>query len=116
MDRSTKIESNRLPGLTPRVLLMVLLIAPINCYFLVQMELVRYTFPTWTVPLSNVIFILMVIMTLNYPVRWIAPRIALRPDELLVLYVMLSLITTLAACDTIPVRPAGVRLRHWRVR
>lgn len=100
MDRSIRAEPNRLPGLTPRVLLIVILIAPVNCYFLVQMELVRYTFPTWTVPLSNVIFILMVIMTLNYPIRWIAPRVALRPDELLVLYVMLSFITTLSACDT----------------
>ena len=89
-----------MPGLTPRVLLLALLIAPVNCYLLVQMELVRYTFPTWTVPLSNVIFILMVILVLNYPIRWLAPRAALRQDELLVLYVMLSFITTMAACDT----------------
>jgi len=91
--------TNKLSGLTPRVLFIVLLIAPINCYFLIQMELVRYTFPTWIVPLSNVIFILMVIMVINYPIRWLAPGIALRRDELLVLYVMMSLITTLSACD-----------------
>jgi hypothetical protein len=64
------------------------------------MELVRYTFPTWTVPLSNVIFILMAVVAINYLIRWIAPRAALRQDELLVLYVMLSFITTLSACDT----------------
>ncbi len=94
-----KIRTDKLPGLTPRVLFLVLLIAPINTYFLIQMELVRYTFPTWIVPLSNVIFILMVIMVINYLIRWIAPSIALRQDEFLVLYVMLSFITTLSACD-----------------
>ena len=41
---------------------LFLLIMPINCYFLFQMELVRYTFPTWVVPLSNVIFILLLSM------------------------------------------------------
>jgi hypothetical protein len=100
MDRSIETKSNRLPGLTPRVVFITLLIAPVNCYLLVQMELVRYTFPTWTVPLSNVIFILTVVTVINYAIRWIAPRAALRQDELLVLYVMLSFITTLSACDT----------------
>jgi hypothetical protein len=100
VNSSNNAKSGKMPGLTPRVLFLALLIAPVNCYLLVQMELVRYTFPTWTVPLSNVIFILMVILVLNYPIRWLAPRAALRRDELLVLYVMLSFITTMAACDT----------------
>lgn len=93
------MKKDKQPGLTPRVLLIVLLFAPINNYFLVQMELVRYTFPTWIVPLSNVIFILMFVIVINYLIRWLAPSIALRQDELLVLYVMLSFITTLSACD-----------------
>ena len=47
---------NRQYGLTVRVLFLVLLIAPVNCYLLIQMELVRYTFPTWVVPLSECYF------------------------------------------------------------
>ena len=80
-------------------MLLVLILAPISCYLLMQMELVRHTFFTWTVPLSNVIFILMIIMALNYPIRWIASRATLRRDEMLMLYVMLSLIITMAGCD-----------------
>ena len=92
-------KQSKLPGLTLRVLLLALLIAPIACYLLMQMELVRHTFLTWTVPLSNVIFILMVILALDYPIRWIASRAALRRDEMLALYVMLSLIITMAGGD-----------------
>ena len=86
-------------GLTWRILFIVILIAPINCYFLIQMELVRYTFPTWVVPLSNVIFILVTIIIVNLLLSWIWPSSVLRADELIVLYVMLSLTTTMAGCD-----------------
>jgi len=99
MDSAEGIKSSKRPGLTPRVLLLILILAPINCYFLIQMELVRYTFPTWIVPLSNVIFTLMVIIVINYLIGWINPRSALRQGELLVLYVVLSITTTLAAGD-----------------
>jgi len=63
------------------------------------MEVVRYTYPTWIVPLANVVFTLMVVMILNYLIRRMTPRLALRQDELLVLYVMLSLITTMMGVD-----------------
>ena len=59
-------------GLTARVLFLVLLIAPVNCFLLIQMELVRYTFPTWVVPLSNVIFILVGVLVLNALIRLVA--------------------------------------------
>ena len=65
---------DKMPGLTVRLLLIALILVPINSYFLLQMELVRYTFPTWIVPLSNVIFFLAVVMVVNHLVRQIAPR------------------------------------------
>ena len=92
---------DRQRGLTWRVLLIVLLVAPINCYLLIQMELVRYTFPTGFVPLSNVIFILMGTLVINRLIHLFAPSVVLRRDELLLLYVMLSLGTTLAGCDVL---------------
>ena len=92
-------KNDKMPGLTVRLLLIALILVPINSYFLLQMELVRYTFPTWIVPLSNVIFFLAVVMVVNHLVRQIAPRLALRHGELLVLYVMLSITTTMAAGD-----------------
>ena len=67
-------KNDKKPGLTVRLLLIALILVPINSYFLLQMELVRYTFPTWIVPLSNVIFFLAVVMVVNHLVRQIAPR------------------------------------------
>ena len=91
--------NNRMPGLTARLLLISLVLVPLNSYFLLQMELVRYTFPTWIVPLSNVIFFLAIVMVVNNLIRQIIPRLALRHGELLVLYIMLSITTTMSAGD-----------------
>ena len=88
-------------GLTLRVLLLVLLIAPINIYYLIQMELVRYTYFAWTVPLANVIFILTIVIVINTLISLFASIVALRRRELLTLYVMLSIITILAGCDVL---------------
>ena len=87
--------------LTWRVVLLFAITAPINCYFLIQMELVRYTFPTWVVPLSNVIFILTAVMLMNAVIRLLKSSLALGQGELLFLYVTLSLATTLAGCDVL---------------
>ena len=91
--------NNRMPGLTARLLLISLVLVPLNSYFLLQMELVRYTFPTWIVPLSNVIFFLAIVMVVNNLIRQIIPRLALRHGELLVLYIILSITTTMSAGD-----------------
>ena len=87
--------------LTWRVVLIFAITAPINCYFLIQMEVVRYTFPTWVVPLSNVIFILTAVMVINAVIRLLRSNLALGQGELLFLYVTLSLATTLAGCDVL---------------
>ena len=101
------------PGLTLRLLLVALIFIPINTYFLLQMELVRYTFPTWIVPLSNVIFTLAVVMVINTLVRQVAPRIALRHGELAVFYVMLSITTTLSAGDILQSVLSALEYAFW---
>ena len=45
-------------GLTLKSFVVALLLTPINVYWIIELEVVRYTFPTWTHPLFNVIFIL----------------------------------------------------------
>ena len=84
---------------TWRAFLIFVVIAPINCYFLIQMELVRYTFPTWVVPYSNVIFILIAVLLINVFLRILKLKYTFGQGELLFLYVSLSFATTLAGCD-----------------
>ena len=88
-------------ALTWRILFIFAITAPINCYFLIQMELVRYTFPTWVVPLSNVIFILTAVMLINSIIHLLKASAALGQGELLFLYVTLSVATSLAGCDVL---------------
>lgn len=96
-----ELKSPQQRTLTWRVVLLFAITAPINCYFLIQMELVRYTFPTWVVPLSNVIFILTAVMLINGIIRLLKSNLAFGQGELLFLYVTLSLATTLAGCDVL---------------
>ncbi len=86
---------------TWRILFIFAIIAPVNCYFLIQMELVQYTFPTWVVPLSNVIFLLAAVLLINGIIRLLKASFALSQGELLFLYVTLSFATTLAGCDVL---------------
>ena len=81
-------------ALTWRVISIFAITAPINCYFLIQMEIVRYTFPTWVVPFSNVIFILTAVMLINGVIRLLKSDFALGQGELLLIYVTLSFATT----------------------
>ncbi len=96
-DKLTSSTQQRI--LTWRTLFIFVLIAPINCYFLIQMELVRYTFPTWVVPYSNVIFILVAVLLINIFLRILKLKYTFGQGELLFLYVSLSFATTLAGCD-----------------
>lgn len=77
--------------LTPRVVILAILLIIVNDYWLTQMEVVRYIFPTYAAPFWNAIITLFVLILLNMPVRRIFPRIALARTELLAIYVMVSI-------------------------
>ncbi len=93
------MSSPQQSAFTWRAFLIFVVIAPINCYFLIQMELVRYTFPTWVAPYSNVIFILIAVLLINVLLRILKLKYTFGQGELLFLYVSLSFATTLAGCD-----------------
>ena len=50
-----KIEALK-GGITLRALLLSAILIPLNCYWLIELEMVCYTTPTWVVPFSNVLF------------------------------------------------------------
>jgi Family of unknown function (DUF6785)/Domain of unknown function (DUF6784) len=93
------------PSLMPRAVtwrsvLVGLVLIPLNAYWLVQMERVRYSAHPTTVSLFfNVVFILLVLQSLNMVVARLRPRAALERGELLVIYAMLAVASTLASHD-----------------
>ncbi len=81
-------------GLTSRSILLTLLLLPLSSLWLIQQETVRYTFPTWAAPISNVIFIVVVLMFFNGVLEKLFRRRFLNQAEFLMIYFLLSI----AAC------------------
>ena len=79
-------------GITLKALLLGIALIPINCYWLVQMEIIRYSvYSTLYSLFFNVVFSIFVVLLLSIPLRKLAPRISLNQSELLTIYVMLSI-------------------------
>jgi len=85
------------PLLTPRAVVLALLLAVVNDYWIVQLEVVRYSFATYAAPFYNCIFSLLVVTAANLAVKRRFPRVALTQAELITVYVMLSI--TSAVCS-----------------
>lgn len=81
-----------------RAMALAVALAVVNDYWIVQLEVVRYSFATYAAPFYNVIFTLLLLTGANFLVRKHAPRWALSRVELLTVYVMLSVIS--AVCST----------------
>lgn len=83
--------------LTVRAALLSTLLAVLNDYWIVQLEVVRNSFATYAAPFYNVVFTLFVLTAANAILRRWMPRAALSRGELLVIYVMVSI--TSAVCS-----------------
>ena len=91
-------------GVTARALLVGVVLLPVNAYWVTQMAVVRYEGHPTTVSLFfNCIFILSVLLGLNAVAKRVLPRLALHRNELIVIYVMLGIGSSLAGHDTIQV-------------
>jgi hypothetical protein len=104
--RPTPVREPSAPALTPRravtwrSLLISLLLIPPNAYWLVQMEIVRYSAHPTTISLFfNVVFLLLVVTVINAGVARLWRRAALNRGELLVVYAMLAVASCLPAHD-----------------
>jgi len=82
---------------TLRAVILALILAVINDYWIVQLEVVRYSFATYAAPFYNCVFTLLVVTALNLLVRRVSPQNALRRMELLTIYAMVSI--TSAVCS-----------------
>ena len=91
-------------AVTWRSLLIAVILLPLNAYWVVQMEIVRYSaHPTTVSLLFNVIFIILILTLINHAIakRW--PRAALTRPELLFLYSALAIASVLTGHDSIEI-------------
>ncbi len=87
-------------SVTVRAILLALLLMPVNAYWIVMMERVRYSAHPTTISLFfNCVFILVVLTGLNQLVLRVRPRWALAQGELLLIYAMLGIASCMAGHD-----------------
>ena len=92
-----------LNGLTAKSLLIATFIFPVNVFWIIQLEVVRYTHPTLVHPLSNAIFIIFWLVIVGYSLKIISPKIGLTPQEVLTIYIMLCVVSSLCSHDMIEI-------------
>ena len=92
---------NQPPRISLKPFLIVLVLIPFNSYFLIKLEIVHYNLLTNTVPLSNVVFALVILTAINWLLKKFIPPVALNQGELMLVYVMLSLATTLGSLSMV---------------
>ncbi len=89
---------------TPKAVCTALLLIPLNAYWVIKMEAIRYSGHPTTISLFfNVVFILAVLILLNGLLKRIAPKFLYSPGEMLTVYIMLALSSAIAGHDMIEV-------------
>lgn len=99
-------------GITLRSLLIALILIPVNCFWIIQLEIVRYTHPTLVAPLANVIFSILVLILLNRALKRFK-FLSLSPPELLSIYVFLSVGLSLCSHDILEVLISSMGHAFW---
>ncbi|MDH7570113.1 MAG: hypothetical protein QHJ73_11070, partial [Armatimonadota bacterium] len=102
--RAAELGSRHQPAVTLRAVLIGLVLMPVNAYWVVQMERIRYSAHPTTISLFfNAVFTLVVLTLLNVAVGRRRPAWTLKQGELLVVYTMVALASALAGHDALQV-------------
>ena len=98
----TPLPPPRARSVTPRALLLGMALMPVNAYWVIMMENIRYSAHPTTISLFfNCIFILVVLTGINGLVARVRPRWAFAQGELLLVYAMLCIGSCMAGHDFI---------------
>ena len=100
------LTSSRIPahGVTLKSILIAVILIPINCYWVIEMEVIRYSGHPVTISLFfNVIFSLFMVIGVNYLLRRFVPSLALVQSELVVVYLMLSIASGITGHDMLEI-------------
>ena len=102
-----------LERITIRSLLIGLLLIPINCFWILQFEFNRWSFPTYLVPYYNVIFCLLLLVGISMLMKTISPSWALSPTELLVPYLMMCMASSICSHNMMEILVTSIGHPFW---
>ncbi len=96
-----------------RAIILGLVLIPINCYWIAQLEVVRYTHLTLIVPFPNVIFILLILVSINVVFKKVFSGFGLNQQELLIIYIMLSIASAISSIDMLQILVPSMGHAFW---
>lgn len=106
IQKSQPLTPSKIPthGVTLKSILIASILIPINCYWVIEMEVIRYSGHPVTISLFfNVIFSLLVVMSFNQLLKRFIPRLALIQSELVIVYLMLSIASGITGHDMLEI-------------
>ena len=101
-------------GVTLRAIALGLLLLPVNTYFImVNGKTYGRSFPTTVSIIFNVVITLTAVITVNYVIKRLRPRLALKQEELLTVHIMLCLSSAIAGFDIMQTLVVMIPGGHW---
>jgi len=102
------------PNVTIRSIIVGLAIIPINAVWLILMEEFRYSgHPTTSSLFFNVVFWLFLLILLNLILKRFSAKIALKQGELITIYIMLSISSSISGHDALISLPSVLGHAFW---
>lgn len=107
-------DVTRRSGITWRSLLVSAALIPLNAYWVVQMEVVRYSaHPTTVSLLFNAVFLLLALTAANFALARVLPGRQLSQAELLAVYAMVCVASAIAGHDFVQVLTPSLAWPFW---
>ena len=113
MKRTRATDASAATVIRLRAVVLGTLAIPLNAFWITQVELNRWSFPTSLVPFYNAIFTLALIALCNAALTRYAPAERLRSAELLVVYLMASIASSLCSHNMMEVLVTTIPHAHY---
>ena len=100
-------------GASWRAILIGAVLVPVNVHWIMAMNAADQSYPTTVSLYFNVIFCIFVLVLLNFLVSRLNPGFALKQGELLTIYVMLAIASSISGCDFVIVLISIIPHAFW---
>ncbi|MBD3183498.1 hypothetical protein GF312_14480 [Candidatus Poribacteria bacterium] len=113
MDNQKSPEEINNSRVSWRSIIIGSILIPFNCFWILQFEFHRWSFPTYLVPYYNVIFCLVLLMGTSFVLKKIASKWAFRSGELLVAYLMMCIASSICSHNMMQILVTSMGHAYW---
>lgn len=96
-----------------RSILLGSLLIPFNCFWILQFEFNRWSFPTYLVPYYNVIFCLTILTLISFVLKRIKVSWSFHTSELLIMYLMMCIASSICSHNMMQIIVTSMGHAFW---